>query len=523
MESMPSDSEEMLQALQELRRRNTELEANQTWLLQNIEQLKKANSELAEKFINRTVELSRERQRLFNILDSLPVHVCMFAPDYKVLFANRAFRAQNGEVNGRSCYEYNYGLDQPCGYCKRNEVLATGQSHQWEFTAPDGRHMKVFNVPFVDTDGSSLVLETSFDQTQQYQLLEELRRSEKRCHMVFQHSPDMISIIRIRDGRYLEVNQRFLECLGYTREEIINKTPAELGIWENELLIDFALNSQMGEINKGHTVEYKIKNKAGQIITISDATVIIYLDHELCRVSMMRDVTREKKLEAGLEKLDRLNIIGQMAASISHEIRNPLTSVRGFLQMLGNYEIYSQDLEYFDLMIEEIDRANNIISEYLGLAREKSLKLELSSLDDIITSLTPMIRSDANQREISVRLELGNVQAVLVYENEIRQLILNLARNGLEAMDSHGELTIGTCVQDQQVVLFVRDQGTGIADEVAEKLATPFFTTKVSGTGLGLSVCYNIAARHQACLDYETGPLGTVFFVRFPAASVAIF
>jgi len=521
MDRLPVKHDQLLQELHNLRQRNTELEKNRTWLLQTIEQLKKTEGELAEKFINRTVELSKERQRLFAILDSLPFHVSLFAPDHKVIFANRAFRDQHGESNGQACYEYIFGLNQPCAYCETFAVFETGQPHRWHMTTPDGRQVEVYNIPFLDTDGADLVLETSIDHTQHYQLMEELQKSEKRCQLLFHNSPEMISVISMQDGTYLDVNQRFLDCMGYTRAEIINRTPMELGIWENDPLTNHSIRRELEEINQEHTAEYRIRKKSGQLITVSASSMALYLDNELCRICMMRDISREKKMEAGLEKLDRLNIIGQMAASISHEIRNPMTSVRGFLQMMRNYERYQEDGEYFDLMIEEIDRANGIISDYLGMARDNLLFLDQVSLDEIIASLTPMIRSDANQREISIHLELGNVPLLHLYENEIRQLILNLARNGLEAMGSHGELAIGTCVEGREVVLYVRDQGTGIPEEVAEKLPTPFFTTKESGTGLGLSVCYSIAARHRAHIDYETGAQGTAFFVRFPTDSAA--
>ncbi|HBS58838.1 MAG TPA: hybrid sensor histidine kinase/response regulator, partial [Firmicutes bacterium] len=101
-------------------------------------------------------------------------------------------------------------------------------------------------------------------------------------------------------------------------------------------------------------------------------------------------------------------------------------------------------------------------------------------------------------------------------DKEIRQLILNLVRNGLEAMDSGGMLTIETGVNDKGVVLAVRDQGKGIPEEILSKLGTPFFTTKKDGTGLGLAVCYRIASRHGAMIEYETSPEGTDFYIYFP-------
>ena len=233
---------------------------------------------------------------------------------------------------------------------------------------------------------------------------------------------------------------------------------------------------------------------------------------------MSIDITKERKLEAELARLGRLNLIGQMAAGIGHEIRNPMTAVRGFLQILGDKPEYTDDRAFFELMIEELDRANSIISEYLGLARDKMIDLQPGSLDVVINLLYPMIRSEANLREIAVHLELDGLSPCLIDKNEIRQLIMNMSSNAMDAMSSHGTLTIGTRQEGDEVVLYIRDQGGGLAPGIIDQLGTPFVTTKDRGTGLGLAICYSIAARHQARIDYDTGPQGTTFWVKFPIA-----
>jgi signal transduction histidine kinase len=150
------------------------------------------------------------------------------------------------------------------------------------------------------------------------------------------------------------------------------------------------------------------------------------------------------------------------------------------------------------------------------MAKGKQVELQPHCLDSVISALYPMIQSDANRREMKIKLELNCPREIMADEKGIRQLITNLARNGLEAMQTKGTLTIGTRAEDSHVVLYVKDQGTGISADIEEKMGTPFFTTKDTGTGLGLSVCYSIAARHDARIDLVTGPLGTTFFIRFP-------
>lgn len=232
-----------------------------------------------------------------------------------------------------------------------------------------------------------------------------------------------------------------------------------------------------------------------------------------------RDITKKLMMEQEMARLERFHLIGQMAAGIGHEIRNPMTAVRGFLQLLGAKEEYSRHREYFDLMINELDRANFIINEYLSLARNKPLDLVELNLNAILEVLAPLISAEALNAGMDAAIETGNIPRILLNENEIRQLILNLVKNGLEAMKPGGRLLIRTFPGDGEVVLLVGDQGPGIKPDLLKKIGTPFLTTKEKGTGLGLAVCYGIASRHNAAITVETGPMGTNFFVRFKASA----
>jgi signal transduction histidine kinase len=232
-------------------------------------------------------------------------------------------------------------------------------------------------------------------------------------------------------------------------------------------------------------------------------------------LSLEEEMARREQMEKEMARLDRLNLIGEMAAGFGHEIRNPMTTVRGFLQIIGKKEKHVQEKEYFDLMIKEMDRANSIITEFLSLAKNKAVNIREQSLNSIIESFYPLLQADALNAEKNIQKQLGEIPQLLLDEKEICQLILNLVRNGFEAMPTGGKLIIRTMMDGGEAVLAVQDEGTGIAAEVLGKMGTPFFTTKDQGTGLGLAVCYSIAARHKARIDLETTPAGTTFYVRF--------
>lgn len=237
--------------------------------------------------------------------------------------------------------------------------------------------------------------------------------------------------------------------------------------------------------------------------------------NDLAIVGVISDITEIKQTEKELTRLDRLNLVGEMAIAIAHEVRNPMTTVRGFLQLLRGKDESLKYREYFDLMIDEIDRANAIIEKFLGLSRNKAVYLANYSLKQIVQNLFPLIQACALTSDKQVNLELDDVPEISMDEKEIVQVILNLARNGIESMSCGGKLTIRTIANEGEIVLAVQDEGKGIEPEVLEKIGTPFFTTKDNGTGLGLAVCYSIAARHNAKIDIDTNPSGTTFYVRF--------
>jgi signal transduction histidine kinase len=218
-----------------------------------------------------------------------------------------------------------------------------------------------------------------------------------------------------------------------------------------------------------------------------------------------------------MTRLDRLNIIGEIAAGIAHEVRNPMTTVRGLLQFMGNKQEFTNHKDKFELMIEEIDRANSIITEFLSLAKNGAMEFSEHNLNTIIREIYPLLHADTLRNNCELAVALDDIPNVLVDQNSIRQLVLNMVRNGLDAMSGNsGVISISTGMAGSKVFLAIKDSGIGIAPEIRDKLGTPFFTTKETGTGLGLAICYRIVQRHSATLTVESElGTGTVFTIGF--------
>lgn len=234
-------------------------------------------------------------------------------------------------------------------------------------------------------------------------------------------------------------------------------------------------------------------------------------------VLIAQDITSEVKLRSELDHVERLSLVGQMAAGITHEIRNPMAVVRGFLQLMR--EKSSDDLDsYYQIVLEELDRANSIINDFLSLAQSRISDKEKVLLHRIIEEVSPLLWADANLRGQSVELKLNaSIHELDLNVREIKQLILNLGRNGMEAMGPKGVLTLETHSTQDKVELIVRDRGIGMSESQREMLFSPFFTTKREGTGLGLSLCLGIVERHNGKINVESVEgEGTVFTISFP-------
>lgn len=230
---------------------------------------------------------------------------------------------------------------------------------------------------------------------------------------------------------------------------------------------------------------------------------------------IVRDVTKRVLLEQDLARLDRLNIAGQMAANLAHEVRNPLTTIRGYLQLLRNKQEFEHYKGQLGMLLEELDRTNHIITEYLSLSKDKIVDMRKCNLNEIIKSIYPLLQTDAIASNVEIKLELGSIPELYLDDKEIKQMVLNLTRNAIEAMPSGGRMDISTWTTEDETVLSITDQGKGIPHNVLQNLGKPFLTTKESGTGLGMAICYRIAGRHNAKLDIDTGSAGTTVNVTF--------
>lgn len=340
---------------------------------------------------------------------------------------------------------------------------------------------------------------------------QEIRESHTLFHTVFSTSPCMLAICSIENQQFLDINEAWRELSGYTLEEMNCQAEPYMGIrlLEQELYG----NGGTDRFRRNAKIHFQTKSGTGRFGLLSEQPLL--LEGERKFLIVILDITEKEHWEAQSARLERLHLIGEMAAAIAHEVRNPMTTVSGFLQL---FKRKGRELteEAVDMMLEEISRANSIITEFLTMAKNKSSDLQPRSLQEIVTSILPLIQAEAVMNSKQALAELEPVPLLRLDEKEIRQMILNMALNGLDSMEAGGTLRIGIRLEGTSVLLQIADEGCGMTEDVLQKLGTPFYTTKDSGTGLGLAVCYSIAARHNASIRVETGSGGSTFIISFP-------
>jgi len=344
-----------------------------------------------------------------------------------------------------------------------------------------------------------------------------LLKSEERFSAAFRKSPALMSIVSLDTGRYIAINDVFTKYTGYSINEVVGKTKEELDIVcsssPNENESQFLKNIPLKEV----TMAYKTKSKEYREFLLSSETIEI--NGRPCLLDVGIDVTDSATYKKEIINMERLKLVGQMASGIAHEIRNPLQTVRGFLQLLSANEEITPYYPQFLLMINELDRANQIITDYLALSKDKATEFTLGNLNEIIRKVLPLMQIQAVNEDKFIAVEDNNIPQVWLNEYEIIQLLLNLVRNALEATGTKGIITITTEADNDWLILSVSDQGQGIPAELQEQIGMPFFSTKLNGTGLGLPMCYSIAERHNAKLDFISNEDGTTFYLRFPISS----
>ncbi|MBM7564758.1 PAS domain S-box-containing protein [Paenibacillus sacheonensis] len=233
-------------------------------------------------------------------------------------------------------------------------------------------------------------------------------------------------------------------------------------------------------------------------------------------VIISRDISERKKAEEFLLQSEKLSVVGELAAGVAHEIRNPLTTIKGFLQL---YKVENGSMKYGDLLQDELERIEIVTSELLSMAKPQALAYTLENVKDVIEQTLEFLTPQSSANHIAFKRDYrGEFFPVMCVKNQLNQVFLNLLKNAIESMPSGGEINIGLQLDaNGECLISIQDQGCGIPEEHLHRLGQPFYRLKEKGTGLGLMISHKIIKQYHGRIAYQSKVgEGTRIEIRLP-------
>ncbi|QOY34970.1 PAS domain-containing sensor histidine kinase [Anaerobacillus isosaccharinicus] len=334
---------------------------------------------------------------------------------------------------------------------------------------------------------------------------------------------DASSILAITDkkGIITYVNDTFCQISKYSREELMGQDHRMLNSKHHpkSFFQDMWKKIGTGQIWKG---EVKNITKDGKEYWV-DTTIVPFLDDKgkpYQYVAIRKDITDRKKVEEMILRSEKLALIGELAAGVAHEIRNPLTSLRGYTEFLKDETIEEEKQQYFDILLDEIQRIDFIVGEFMLLAKPKVLKFSDKNVISTLNHIVTFLQTEARYKRVSILTQFDE-PSVIVHcdENQLKQVFLNIVKNAIEAMPNGGDIQIRVKKRAGTVLIEFQDQGVGIPKEKVQNLGEPFYSTKEQGNGLGLMVCFKIIKDHKGTIQVESEEnVGTTFKIELPTS-----
>jgi PAS domain S-box-containing protein len=326
------------------------------------------------------------------------------------------------------------------------------------------------------------------------------------------------SVIIHHNNMIVYVNNAAVSMMGAaSKKEIIGKSILDFIDPEYEERILERIKQVKKEKRPLNSIEHRIKRFDGSMFFFEVSSMNIVFGEKEAVLSIGKDITvRKVQTERLLQKSEKLALLGQMAAGIAHEIRNPLTSIKGFIQLLKTNNLKE---EYFDMVFSELERINSFIGEFLVLAKPSADIFVEQDVKVLIKDVVTLINTQSILNNVQIFVEFeSDLPMVCCEKNQLKQVFLNLLKNSIEAMPKGGSIDISVKEKEEgKISVQIIDQGIGIPKERIPSLGEPFYTTKEKGIGLGLMICYKIIENHNGKLTIESKVnKGTTIEIIFP-------
>ncbi|MBF0707861.1 PAS domain S-box protein [Alkalihalobacillus hwajinpoensis] len=478
-------------------------------------------------FKNAQLDTIDQAAQLRSLIDSIPEFIIFKDKHGSILemnaYAKLIFGIEEGKYKGKTCEEL-YCSNIDAQHLLRNNAKTdriaweqeTKVEYEYELELASGEigTFEIIKAPTYNADGDrKYLIAIGRDISARREVEKELVETQELIASIFTNNADAISVSNL-DKEVIKVNPAFQRLYGYTDDDMINHL---FDIYPNDNK-DEANRIMKAVIDGDGVVDFDTvrKTKDGTLIDVS-ITYSPIKDHEgniTAMSAITRDIRDRKRTEELLLRSEKLSAIGQLAAAVAHEVRNPLTSVKGFIQLYKD-RIHSDILQ---LMLSEMDRIESIINEFLSLARPQAVTYQQTDIMTLTRNVVSLMEPELLLNKVDVETDFHTPSLIMNCEkNQITQVLMNIIKNGIESMPDGGLLSIKTCNTDTHLFIKIADKGVGIPKERLERLGEPFFSNKDTGTGLGLVVCYKIIHEHKGTIEFDSSVgEGTVVTISLP-------
>ncbi|WML44222.1 PAS domain S-box protein [Neobacillus sp. PS3-40] len=471
-------------------------------------------------FIRKTEELSTSKQdekRLSTLINSMVDIVVFKDGEGRWIEANKfvlqLFQLEHIDYRGKKdseLAEYTDFYRDSFRNCVESdaETWKNGKNTRVEEIIPlTNGTFKTFDtikIPLYYSDGSrqGLVI-IGRDITEGIFVKKQLEESQQQYKSLFKYNLDMVYMVDL-NGTIIKLNPQFEQITGYVSAEIIGKNISHIlpeqykeTVMQQIATVSIDKKPVMYEIN--------IPHKTGKNIILQCTFLPSIVDGKIAGIiGYGRDITTLRQTEERLRISEKLSVVGELSASVAHEIRNPLTSLIGFVQLL---QVEDQKHQfYYTIMMDELTRINHIVGELLLLAKPQHLKFQKADIKKIMFDVISLLNTEANLYNIQIDSHSAQQELWIECEpNQLKQLFINLIKNAIEASTSGQKVQVLIeKVEKDKISIAIKDVGIGISKERLEKIGEPFYSSKEKGTGLGLTVSFKIVQSHNGTIQFES-------------------
>ncbi|MDR7077564.1 PAS domain S-box-containing protein [Neobacillus niacini] len=339
--------------------------------------------------------------------------------------------------------------------------------------------------------------------------LDTTKEEEKRLSTLINSMVDFVNF-KDGEGRWIQSNDFGLKLFQLENVDYRGKKDSELAKFT-----DFYAEALKNcEISDEETWDNQTITRCEEVVPLPDGTSKIFdtikvpLFHEDGSreglVIIGRDITTLRQTEERLSRTEKLSVVGELSASVAHEIRNPLTSLKGFVQLLQMEDDKHQD--YYQIMLDELNRINHIVGELLLLAKPQHIKYTKVAIQKILNDVISLLAVEASLYNVQIEFNFPKEEIILECEpNQLKQLFINIIKNSIEASKSDSRIWINLeRIENDKISITVKDNGCGISTERLQKMGEPFYSSKEKGTGLGLTVSYKIVQSHKGNIVFDS-------------------